>query len=142
MKESLYKFKKEIEFKQKNSNKWYNEKLKQMKESRDDIYKRAKQTDKRELWAQYNKLRNKYSKMIKKASNNYTKMSIKECEGDSKAMWKKLKELISEKQSEVEKIEISGNILSNEKQVAETLNNYFIDSIKELNSNIKKWHHQ
>lgn len=88
-----------------------------------------------EAWTNYRKIRNEYSKMIKNASNNYTKQSIKECEGDSKAMWRKIKEITKEKQSEVKSIEIDGNIITNEEEIAEELNNYFIDSI--VNSQTK-----
>lgn len=75
--------------------------------------------------------------MLKKTSNNYTKKSIIECKGDSKAMWRKIKEITKEKQSEVNKVEIEGNEILDVKQVAETLNNYFIESITDLNSKIE-----
>lgn len=138
LKESIEKFKKDIILKDtKNENKWYDKKLLKMKKSKIETYKIAKQTNDSDTWIKYKTIRNRYSKMIKMASNNYTKQSIKECKGDSKAMWRKIKELTKEKQSEVHSIEIKGIEISDKNQVAEKLNDYFIESIQELNKNIK-----
>jgi hypothetical protein len=101
LKESVNKFKKEIKIKEKDNNKWFNPKLKELKEKRDEAYKTAQNTNDTELWSNYKQIRNKYSKMIKREYNNYTKKSIIECKGDSKMMWRKIKELTKEKEIEI-----------------------------------------
>lgn len=136
--QSINVFKKEILIRNKENNKWYDKNLRKLKKERDEAYKQTKGTKNGDLWITYKKLRNKYSKMIKSTSNDYTKRSIKECEGDSKAMWRRIKEITNEKQSEVDRIELNGNEICDEKEIAETLNNYFIESINDLNTNIKQ----
>lgn len=45
LKEIVYKFKKEIEIKPINNNKWFDKKLKEMKQNRDETYKKANYTN-------------------------------------------------------------------------------------------------
>lgn len=113
-------------------------KLKEKRKNKNNAHILARTINTTEAWKNYRQIRNEYSKMIKNASNNYTKQSIKECEGDSKAMWRKIKEITNEKQSEVKVIEKDGQMITDEEQIAEELNNYFIDSIVKLNQTIPK----
>lgn len=66
LRESVNKFKKEIEIKEKENNKWFDTTLKELKQKRDEAYKKAQNTSDNILWANYKQIRNKYSKMLKK----------------------------------------------------------------------------
>lgn len=106
LRESMSELKKEVESKEKENNKWYDKNLRELKRERDEAYRKTRNTNDKETWNKYKQIRNKYSKMIKKCSNNYTKNEIIECKGDSKKMWQKIKEIMNEKKSKVDKIEI------------------------------------
>lgn len=66
VRESIHKFKKEVEIRQNDSNKWFDKHLRETKNKRDEAYRKAQNTNDGELWSIYRQSRNKYNKMIKK----------------------------------------------------------------------------
>lgn len=79
LKESVYKFKKEIQIKERENNKLYDKNSKEMKQKRDDEYKKVQNTNDTELWTNFKQIRNsrnKYSKMIKNLAIIIQKMKF------------------------------------------------------------------
>lgn len=81
------------------------------------------------------------SKVIKKASresmNNYYKDNLSEIQNDPKKSWKFLNESLGRQHKRSISIkDANGEIIVNDFQKAETLNNYFLQSIQDLRSQI------
>lgn len=70
--------------------------------------------------------------MLKKCEADYINNKINEC-SNQKDMWKAVKELVLKKvNSQINEIEIHNKIVTNELQIAEELNSFFIQSVKEI----------
>lgn len=85
----------------------------------------------------YTGKRNLYTSEIKCARNQFIKENIELNKKDPKKMWCLLKDLLKQKRNEPDSIIFNGISVENEKTISEKFNNYFVDSIKEINKNIE-----
>ena len=88
----------------------------------------------------YNEQRNRCVKLVRNAKNaHYSNLNIKDVT-DNKKFWKTVKPLFSEKVNTKENITLvdNNNIISSDIEVAEKLNSFFGNVVKELNINIKE----
>lgn len=120
-------------------NKWYDDEIAQLKD--DKWQSRLKwlncRTNK-QLWHDYVIKRNKYNKLIKIKKNTHTENEIKNASKDQRKMWICLNKLVSTKNhSKVsDEIVFPSGKLSEPKQISETFNSYFIESIVNINQSI------
>ena len=88
-----------------------------------------------ENWCNYKTQRNYCVSLLRKTKQQYLKnLNLNDIEGN-KNVWRIMKPYFNEKGSGSGKIALSGNasILTSEKEIANTLNNYFINITKHLN---------
>ena len=88
----------------------------------------------------YNEQRNRCVKLVRNAKKaHYSNLNIKDVT-DNKKFWKTVKPLFSEKVNTKENITLvdNNNIISSDIEVAEKLNSFFGNVVKELNINIKE----
>lgn len=119
-----------------NSLKWYNNDLKILKDKSRSQLQKAKITKVLTDWNDYKIARNLYSSKLNKAKNSYDKNKIENSK-TSKDMWKNLKNIITSKSKEIDScMEFSFGKCENEVDIAENLNQYFVNSIEEINVSI------
>ena len=84
----------------------------------------------------YKKQRNDCASLLKKEKKNYfNNLDLKVFE-DNRKFWRTVKPLFSDKQNFSQRdiiIEDEGRLISDNVEVAETLNSYFIDAVRDLN---------
>ena len=88
----------------------------------------------------YNEQRNRCVKLVRSAKKaNYSNLSIKDV-NDNKKFWKIVKPLFSEKVNTNKNITLveNNNIISSEIEIAEKLNAFFSNIVKELNIKVKE----
>ena len=86
-------------------------------------------------WQKYKNQRNFCSNLLKQTKRNYFSNLDLNSLNDSKKFWKNIKPLFSDKGSSTNKVMIceKEEIVSNEKEVADLMNNHFVNVTKELN---------
>lgn len=118
-------------------NKWYTKELQTIKIERDSLYRIAKITNNQEHWDNYKRSKNYYNHCLKMTKNKYYEQQIDSCKGDTKKMWKKLKDIVGNKNTtEPDFIDFPSGRETEPKQIATALNDYFIDSLQEIHESI------
>lgn len=120
--------------KQTRSHPWYGPNLRNMKSERDRAYRLFKESRSNEDWKRYKILRNCYVRELQMAKNESIVQEIRDCQGDSKRMWKCLKSLILPAGRPTTQIIMDGSL--SEDETAIRLNNYFVASVREIHSSI------
>lgn len=119
-------------------NKWYDDDLTMLKQEKWQARLRWLNCRSDEMWYEYVNARNLYNKTIKIKRDYHTQNEIENASHDQKKMWKCLNKLISNKKAEKISDEIVfPNVKScDNKEISENFNNYFIDSIIDINKSI------
>ncbi|XP_036332761.1 uncharacterized protein LOC118744128 [Rhagoletis pomonella] len=117
-------------------NKLYDAELANLNKQKYNLYRIALETG---AWSDYNTIKRRYKRMVKVKKVKYLEHKITVNIGDSKSMWKHLKNCISMSKeiNAINKVLIHNNLYTTENEIAQSLNNYFIDSIIEITSNIE-----
>lgn len=118
------------------NNPWYSSDLNVLQRERDSLYRVAKCTNREEDWINYKNSRNYYNKLLKATKNTYYEKQINGTRGDSRKMWKKLKELIKNSNGSPEYVEFPGGPETEDESIASQFNDYFVDSIMEIHDSI------
>lgn len=117
--------------------KWYDKEVAELKKVRDISYKKAQQTGDINDWNLYKFNRNKYVDKLRSKEVKYYHELIEESEGDNKKMWRALKEVMGKtSKSDINTIKFHDNIISDPKLIANNLNSFFVESIKEISESI------
>lgn len=88
-------------------------------------------------WIYYVHLRNAYNRLLKDKKAQTTKNEIREAGNDQSKMWKCIKSIISNKSTIVsDEIIFEGNPCKNALNISENFNNFFVNSVNELNMKI------
>ena len=79
---------------------------------------------------EYRKLRNKINKLVRKAKNNYYRNKLNDAVGDSMGTWSVINEILHRPKinKTSSKFNVNGNVISNDKDVANHFNNHFIST--------------
>ena len=88
-----------------------------------------------ENWCNYKTQRNYCVSLLRKTKQQYFKNLNLNDVTDNKTFWRTIKPYFNEKGSGSDKIALYGNesVLTNEKEIANTMNNYFISITNHLN---------
>ena len=88
-----------------------------------------------ENWCNYKTQRNYCVSLLRKTKQQYFKNLNLNDVTDNKTFWRTIKPYFNEKRSGSDKIVLSVNesVLTNEKEIANTINNYFVNITKILN---------
>lgn len=117
--------------------KWYDNELKHLKQSKLDAYNDFANYKCDTLWAKYVAIRNSYNKLIKIKKNDYIKLQIRDSGNNQRQMWQYLRKLLPNKSTPIsDEIVFDNESFTDEKQICERFNKYFVDSIVDINRNI------
>lgn len=121
-----------------NTVEWFNEELLRQKEEKIRLYNTFHLSEyNNEKWKEYKKYRNKYKKECNRVRDTYIENKINEKGNNQKAMWKAIKRYVLKKEKrEINEVVINNTKIINEIDIANKLNEFFIDSISKLNDDI------
>lgn len=120
-----------------NDNKWYNANLSQLKRDRDNARQRSILDNTEENWNNYKMKRNLYVSEMRETEKNYMMNQLGDAEGDNKKMWKLLKSMLQgTKKNEIKLLELNGSDITDKKLIANTLNEFFVNSVEDINQSI------
>jgi hypothetical protein len=126
------KFVNEQEFK----NEWYDFECINLKRERDLHGFQYRQNKTHRNWKTYTISRNKYKSLLKKKNSDFHKNKIIKNKNDPKKLWKILKLMYKDKTSKIKSVTFGDQKISNQKLIAEKLNNFYVDSINEIIQNL------
>ena len=94
---------------------------------RDREHNRAKRTGDEDKWALYRQLRNQVTSKLRKQRRDYFNQHLLEHKGDPESFWKVLKQVLPGKRKpcNVDKLIVNNKVLTNPKEIADTMNNHF-----------------
>lgn len=108
-----------------------------MKQEKILKYQAAKRENSNNAWNDYKIIRNNYKVKIENEKNKYINNQINNAK-DQKDMWREIKDLVLKKNKNVIQSVIFNNIeYKDNYNIASQFNNYFIQSIKEINDTIE-----
>lgn len=129
----------------KNYCKFFNKKTLEKRKKKIEAYRKFKwaknnesEADTEIAWGIFKRLRNEYVAELRKSKRQYYYDKLDKCGDDSSKVWRVLKELLTVTSRPVSRVEADGRIIEDPSQVADVLNNFFIDSIAKINENIRK----
>ena len=100
---------------------------------RDSMRLKANVTGKEEDFKAYKKMKNRTLRTQRKDKLNWATKLIGEEQGSSKNMWKTVQTIAGTKKGDpIEKLVLNGRVTKNKLEIAEGLNQYFIDKVKNL----------
>jgi len=117
---------------------WYDEKIEILMQMRDQLHNKAIITDSIEDWAQFKKMKNRVTTLVRKAKTEFYTNGIKENHGNARGMWRLLKGLLPKcSQNSITSLYINDTLVSNFQQIADCFNDYFIEIGTKLSQQIQ-----
>lgn len=130
---------KKVEIRSDTNNKtWFDQQLKNLKQQRNEKYFKWNKNRTTDNWTDYIETRNIYNKLINSKKDTSIKNEIKKTGRNQKSLWKCLNKLLPNKKNNT----ISGEIIfddgatTNEIEISNKFNRFFIDSVIKINSQI------
>lgn len=118
---------------------WYNDRVKKAIENRDNSYKKLKANKNLDNRLEYKKNRNTVVTVIRAERKKYYQNKIDLSKNNPKQMWNTLSQLISgKKKNNISKLKINDSVLRDTKEIADSLNSYFVESINDIKKKIDK----
>ena len=106
---------------------WMTAQLSEAMHECDFFHKRAVRTNSARYWNLYKKTRNSMNAEVRKCKSEYYSLLINENKHNHSALWKTLNEVTLPKQGgSISCIESDGVVLSDDKSIATSLNDYFV----------------
>ena len=117
---------------------WITTNLKKRMNFRNRLKKKAVKTKDASSWNRFRKVKNKVNQEIKAAEKAYYNNSFNNYAGDQRKTWKTINELTSRKSNKtiINEIQYQGLKSSNQAEVAELLNTFFIEIGPRLSRNV------
>ena len=119
---------KEIKLEQKP---WITNELLKMIKIKNKLFNRKKrQPNNDNVKRLYNIFRNRVNREITKSKKNYYTKYLEENNNNSRKIWEGIKSIINIKNSKgtaISQLKVNGRIIDNPKEIAETVNNFFVD---------------
>lgn len=136
IKQSVKRFVKDVKVNE-CDNKWYNDELAALKNKRDIEHAVAVITDEWLDWMQYSSTNKLYRNNVKVTKSFYIKNKLSAARGDQKKMWRVLKEILNGNKDDLPAfVEFNGMLKSDSAEIANELNEYYVESIKAINESI------
>lgn len=118
-------------------NKWYDNDLDEARLQRDTFYKAATLNPTNAMWNKYKNSRNVYQVMLKAKKSDYFERKLNSAQGNSKETWKILKRFLKgAPMSTINKVVINGTEENDSACMAKKMNEFFVNSIREINRSI------
>lgn len=139
IKNCLDEFIKNVNLKSKDGEEWYNDQLKAERTESMGAYEKAKYANLADDWKLSKSLNKKYTDNVKKVRNEFYQRKFSEASGNQKETWKILKKIVNGQQEEqLDAVEFGGNMATNNYSIVNKFNEYYIESIEEINASITK----
>lgn len=118
---------------------FFDRELENMRREKNRLYKIAQYSGvtANENWTKYREYKNKYKYRIKLKNYENNQQKLDEAKGDMKKTWKVLNNIMNKEFDQISHIKCGDRIIENHDQMAEEFNNYFIDSINKINTQIE-----
>lgn len=119
---------------------WVNNNVKQLIKDRQKLFNISKVSKSKVDWNNFKEKRNLIVKEIREAKISYYGEKIDKSKRDSKKMWKIMKEVLNKSNGDElpDQLRLNDVIIKGDEEIANKFNDYFIDSIKEIVSNIQR----
>ena len=113
---------------------WLTCEIRELMRKRDFHHKRAQKQKTTEEWVKYKELRNKTTRLIRNAKQDYYSNLIEENKKDSSKLWKTLKSVIAikPKMSTIESLETGSGVIQDPKEISQSFAKYFSTAIETL----------
>lgn len=113
---------------------WWTREIGEQMNIRDQLYRKAIITQQIEDWDTYKRYRNMVVSLIRREKRKYYEERIDESKSNSTEMWKTIKQLVNKNRiyNRKEGIIFNDIMIKNEKNIAESFNTYFLESIKQI----------
>lgn len=113
---------------------WFTQDVYNLIKQRDKAYKVACVSKNRKDWETFRRLRNRTVDKCREEKRKYLERKMDKNKEDPKKMWTVLKEIVKGKSNlrEYKEIQIGNRTINNNVKMAEEINCYFIDSIKQI----------
>ena len=123
----------------KNSLPWIDSSIRQLMKKRDLALKESLKSHTGTAVALYKGLRNQVTKELRKAKSAYYITVITEAKGNSSLIWKQINSLIKPQitKNTVKELKINNQTISESRQIAQALNDYFVESVEEMARSFK-----
>ena len=116
---------------------WFDDELQALKIEKIELYKNWSTNKNDANWSCYVLKRNEYNKMIKQKKNDAIKNEFVKAGKDQKKMWKSLNKLLPSKKAKISDEIIFDDFSSTDNsEISERFNSFFIDSIRDINLQI------
>ena len=117
---------------------WITRRIKELIISRDKLKRKAIITNLETDWYNYKQIRNKINTELRNAKKEYYSSKIASQKQNQKQAWKTINNLLGRqcKQTVVNQLDIEGETLTNNEDIAESFNNYFSNIGQNLASKI------
>ena len=113
---------------------WLTCEIRELMRKRDFHHKRAQKQKSTEEWVKYKELRNKTTRFIRNAKQDYYSNLIEENKKNSSKLWKTLKSVIATKSktSTIESLETDSGVIQEPKKISQSFAKYFSTAIAKL----------
>lgn len=119
---------------------FFDRELESMRQEKNRLYKIAQlspnNTESATNWHLYRVFKNDYKKAIQTKRFEFNQRKLNRAHGDSKATWKVLNSILNRETNEITRITYNDVNIENDLEITNTFNNYFINSVMEINQNI------
>ena len=116
---------------------WLSSSTKEKMSHRDELQEQARQTKNPEDWNLYKKSRNKVNSILKNEKSKCQKSKLQSCDKNPGQTWKYVKGWLNWKSSgSPTQLFYNGSYVTKPHQLAETMNNFFIDKIIKLKNSL------
>lgn len=135
--ESTNEFKREKEIKINDD--FFDYELDQMRTEKNRLYKLAQYANERERnkkWHEYRVYKNQYKDAIQNKTYDTNQNKLNQAKGDTKRTWKVLNSILHKDNNEILTIKDGDNLYENDEIIVNKFNEFFVDSIVQLNREI------
>lgn len=109
---------------------WLTQNIRIAQQERDNAYKRFKLTRSEEDWNDYKQKRNRMVTAIRREKTVFYEENIDRCKGNSKKMWRTLKDLVGSRKNDELIFDVS--FQGNAEDLEEKFNHFYASSIREI----------
>lgn len=125
-------------------NEWITHEILQEMKLRNKLYLKAKNNENQETQQLYKNAKNKVNRLVEEAKQNHLNKNLERTSGNARAMWKVINKNIknktkrTEQQNKVNELKLEDKSYTNPNDVADILNNYFVEIGQKLAMAIDK----
>lgn len=122
------------------NDKFFDHNLECLRREKNSLYKAAQLSvnlpDSTEKWNKFKVFKNAYKNAIQKRKYEVNQQKLNRAKGDTKETWRILNSILCKENNEILSVKVGDTEIENDYDIANEFNQYFINSIIELNTSI------